>query len=165
MCLKGWIFVGAIMSTKGQSLWTALPKVVSHNHWFATPIQWVLGFLSQGLKRLGREADHSSPKVPKIRKTKTIPPLPLCFCVTQETRVIWHVCEVGNVIILYFWNSIRVSKWQWRTQEYCSGGFSKLIWGQRTERKVSGCGSPYRGFLHAGVIWYQIYKFIKENFL
>jgi len=30
---------------------------------------------------------------------------------------------------------------QWRTQEFCSGGFNKFSWGQRRERGSEG-GSP-----------------------
>jgi hypothetical protein len=33
------------------------------------PIQWVLGDLSPGLKRPGREADHSSPTSAEVKKT------------------------------------------------------------------------------------------------
>jgi hypothetical protein len=33
------------------------------------PIQWAPGDFSSGLKRLGREADHSSPPSDKVKKT------------------------------------------------------------------------------------------------
>jgi hypothetical protein len=43
------------------------------------PIQWVLGVLSQGIKWLGREADHSPPFHAKIKNGGVIPPLPHVF--------------------------------------------------------------------------------------
>jgi hypothetical protein len=33
-----------------------------------TPIQWVLGALSPGVKRPGREVDHSSPTSAEVKK-------------------------------------------------------------------------------------------------
>jgi hypothetical protein len=39
-------------------------------------IQWVPGDLSLGIKRQGREADHSPPSNTKVKKGETIPPLP-----------------------------------------------------------------------------------------
>jgi hypothetical protein len=40
------------------------------------PIQWVPGTLSQGVKRLGREADHSPPAIAEVKKAGAIPLLP-----------------------------------------------------------------------------------------
>jgi hypothetical protein len=37
------------------------------------PIQWVTGALSQGVKRLAREADHSPPASARSRKLGSIP--------------------------------------------------------------------------------------------
>jgi hypothetical protein len=39
------------------------------------PIQWVLGALSPGLKRLGHEAEHSPPSSVMIKKGGAMPPL------------------------------------------------------------------------------------------
>jgi hypothetical protein len=39
------------------------------------PIQWVLGALSLGVKRPGREADHSPPNSAEVKKTWSIQPL------------------------------------------------------------------------------------------
>jgi hypothetical protein len=41
-----------------------------------SPSQWVLGALSPGLKRQGREADHSSPSSAEVRSDGSIPSLP-----------------------------------------------------------------------------------------
>jgi hypothetical protein len=41
-----------------------------------TPIQWVPGAVSLGVKRPEREADHSPPSTAKIKKSGPIPPLP-----------------------------------------------------------------------------------------
>jgi hypothetical protein len=43
------------------------------------PIQWVLRALYPGLKRPGREADHSPPCSAKVRNTGAIPPLSICL--------------------------------------------------------------------------------------
>jgi hypothetical protein len=40
------------------------------------PIQWVLGTLSQGVKRQGREADHAPPCSAEVMKGGAIPPVP-----------------------------------------------------------------------------------------
>jgi hypothetical protein len=37
-------------------------------------IQWLLGALSQGIKRPGREADHSPPSTAEVKNGGTIPP-------------------------------------------------------------------------------------------
>jgi hypothetical protein len=39
------------------------------------PIQWVPGGLSVGVKRLGREADHSHPSSAEVKNGGAIPPL------------------------------------------------------------------------------------------
>jgi hypothetical protein len=39
-------------------------------------IQWVLGALSLGVKRPGREAEHSPPSSAEVKKRGDIPPLP-----------------------------------------------------------------------------------------
>ena len=50
--------------------------------------------------------------------TKSIPVLsPLPKCHAQRHGYIWHVWEVGDVIVLQFWNSIVVGKWQWVSLE------------------------------------------------
>jgi hypothetical protein len=41
-----------------------------------TPIQWVPWAFLQGVKRPGREADHSSPSSAEIKNFGAIPPLP-----------------------------------------------------------------------------------------
>jgi hypothetical protein len=41
------------------------------------PIQWVLGALSSGVKRLGREPNHSPPSSAEVKNGGAIPPLPL----------------------------------------------------------------------------------------
>jgi hypothetical protein len=43
------------------------------------PIQWVPGDLSPGVKRLGREADHSPPPSSEVKNGRSIPPLPICL--------------------------------------------------------------------------------------
>jgi hypothetical protein len=40
------------------------------------PIQWIPGALSLGVKRPGREADHSPPSSAEIKNGVAIPPLP-----------------------------------------------------------------------------------------
>jgi hypothetical protein len=40
------------------------------------PIQWVPGVLSLGVKRLGREADHSPPSSAEVKNCGAVPPLP-----------------------------------------------------------------------------------------
>jgi hypothetical protein len=40
------------------------------------PIQWVLGDRLPGVKRPGREADHSPPSSAEVRNGGAIPPLP-----------------------------------------------------------------------------------------
>jgi hypothetical protein len=40
------------------------------------PIEWVPGPLSPGLKRQGREADHSPPSSDEVKNGGAIPPLP-----------------------------------------------------------------------------------------
>jgi hypothetical protein len=40
------------------------------------PVQWIPGALSPGVKRQGREADHSPPIKPRLRKRGSIHPLP-----------------------------------------------------------------------------------------
>jgi hypothetical protein len=40
------------------------------------PIQWVPGALFLGVKRLGREADHSPPSNAEVKNGEAIPPLP-----------------------------------------------------------------------------------------
>jgi hypothetical protein len=41
-----------------------------------SPIQWVTGSLSLGVKLPGRETDHSPPSIAKVRMRGAIPPLP-----------------------------------------------------------------------------------------
>jgi hypothetical protein len=41
------------------------------------PIQWVPGALSPAVKRPGRQADHSPPASAEIKKSGSIPPLPI----------------------------------------------------------------------------------------
>jgi hypothetical protein len=43
------------------------------------PIQWVPGAFSPGVKRQGREADHSPPSSAEVKKDGAIPPLPICL--------------------------------------------------------------------------------------
>jgi hypothetical protein len=43
------------------------------------PIQWVLGTLSPGVKRPGRQADHSPPSSAKVKNGGATPPLPHVF--------------------------------------------------------------------------------------
>jgi hypothetical protein len=43
------------------------------------PIKWVPGTTFQGLKRPGREADHSPPSSVEAKNGGAIPPLPICF--------------------------------------------------------------------------------------
>jgi hypothetical protein len=45
------------------------------SHMFGSQIRWVPGALSQGLKQLGYEADHSPPSSAKVRNDGAIPPL------------------------------------------------------------------------------------------
>jgi hypothetical protein len=40
------------------------------------PIEWVTGALSPGIKRKGREADHSPPTTADVKKNEFIYPLP-----------------------------------------------------------------------------------------
>jgi hypothetical protein len=40
------------------------------------PTKWVLEALSPGVKRLGREADHSPPSSAEVKNGIAIPPLP-----------------------------------------------------------------------------------------
>jgi hypothetical protein len=40
------------------------------------PIVWVAGALSPGVKRQGRETDHSPPSTATVKKGGAIPPLP-----------------------------------------------------------------------------------------
>jgi hypothetical protein len=40
------------------------------------PMQWVRGALSPGVKRPGREADHSPPSSAEVKNGGAIPPLP-----------------------------------------------------------------------------------------
>jgi hypothetical protein len=40
------------------------------------PIQWVPGVLSPGVKRQGREADHSPQTSAEVKNGEAIPPLP-----------------------------------------------------------------------------------------
>jgi hypothetical protein len=42
-------------------------------------LQWVLGTISPGVKRPGREADHSLPSSAKVKNGGAIPPLPPCL--------------------------------------------------------------------------------------
>jgi hypothetical protein len=41
------------------------------------PIQWVLGALSPGVKRPGREADHSPPSSAEVKNGGAVNPLPI----------------------------------------------------------------------------------------
>jgi hypothetical protein len=43
------------------------------------PIQWVPGTLSPGVKRQGREADHSPPSSAEVKNDGATPPLPHVF--------------------------------------------------------------------------------------
>jgi hypothetical protein len=40
------------------------------------PVQWVPGTISPGIKRAGREADHSPPSSAEDKNGRSIPPLP-----------------------------------------------------------------------------------------
>jgi hypothetical protein len=40
------------------------------------PVKWVLRAASPGVKRLGREADHSPPSSAEVKNGGAIPPLP-----------------------------------------------------------------------------------------
>jgi hypothetical protein len=40
------------------------------------PIQWALGVISQGLKRLGLEANHSPPSTAEVKNGAAVPHLP-----------------------------------------------------------------------------------------
>jgi hypothetical protein len=44
-----------------------------------SPIQWVPGALSPGVKQWGHEANHSPPSSAEVKKDGAIPPLPLCL--------------------------------------------------------------------------------------
>jgi hypothetical protein len=39
------------------------------------PVQWVAGVLFPGVKRLGRDADHSTPSNAEVKNGGAIPPL------------------------------------------------------------------------------------------
>jgi hypothetical protein len=56
---------------------TASRPVLGPTH---SPIQWVPGALSPGVKRPGHEADHSPNLVPKLRMRGAIHPLPKYIC-------------------------------------------------------------------------------------
>jgi hypothetical protein len=43
------------------------------------PIYWVQGAISQGVKRPGRQADHSPPSSAEVKNGGAIPPLPPCL--------------------------------------------------------------------------------------
>jgi hypothetical protein len=46
------------------------------DHILHSSIQWVLGALSLGVERPGREADHSPPSSVEVKMRSAIPPLP-----------------------------------------------------------------------------------------
>jgi hypothetical protein len=39
------------------------------------PIQWVSGALSQGVKRQGRQSDHSPPSIARVKNGGALPPI------------------------------------------------------------------------------------------
>jgi hypothetical protein len=39
------------------------------------PVQWVLGTVSMGVKRQGREADHSPPSSVEVKNDGAVPPI------------------------------------------------------------------------------------------
>jgi hypothetical protein len=76
------------------------------------PIQRVLGALSLGVKRPGREADHSPPSVEEVKElSRTIPPLP------QYVFMAWcSVKEQGQLYLFTFYLYLslgnQLSYWQ-----------------------------------------------------
>jgi hypothetical protein len=49
------------------------------------PIQWIAGSLSPGVKRQGREADHSPSSCAEVKSGGAIPPLPhMSSCHSME---------------------------------------------------------------------------------
>jgi hypothetical protein len=61
------------------------------------PIQWVAGALSLGVKRPGREANHSPHLVPRSRKRGTIPPLP------QYAFMVWCLVKHRDNFTFYLY--------------------------------------------------------------
>jgi hypothetical protein len=62
-----------------------------------SPVQWVLGALSLGVKRLGHEGDHSPPSSVEINRGGALPPLPHIFS--------WHsalLIKHSNSFTFYF---------------------------------------------------------------
>jgi hypothetical protein len=77
------------------------------------PIQWVPGFLSPGVKRLLREADHLPPPIAEVNEWSYNCTLPYgCMeCNWVEHRILFHDMVPGlaqEQIYLYFytWNSV-----------------------------------------------------------
>jgi hypothetical protein len=60
------------------------------------PIQWVLGALSLGVKRPGREADHSPLSSAEIKNAWSYTPLP------QYTFMAWCFVKARGQLYLYF---------------------------------------------------------------
>jgi len=60
---------------------------------YQPPIQWVPVALSLGVKRLGREADHSPPSSAEVKNAWAIPPLPqyaiMAWCRVKAQRQLY----------------------------------------------------------------------------
>jgi hypothetical protein len=59
------------------------------------PVQWASGSLSLGLKRPGREADHSPPSVAEVNKRGAVHPLP------QYVFMAWCSVKAKGQLYLY----------------------------------------------------------------
>jgi hypothetical protein len=75
------------------------------------PIQWVPGVLSMGLKRSGREADHSPPSSAEVKEW-----VELYLYLPQFAFMAW--CSVKAQGQLYF-ILISISSWNCEVQDQC----------------------------------------------
>jgi hypothetical protein len=109
------------------------------------PSHWVLGALSPGVKRLGRESNHYSPCNAKVKNGGAIPPLPHTYS--------WCGAYLSTGTALPLSPEI---------QDFCLESFSTLwvldVASQGSLKRVSGATSGVqlsearRGLLHFGLV-------------
>jgi hypothetical protein len=66
------------------------------------PIQWLRGTIPSGVKRQGREADHSPPAITKVKKTSTPPDVFIVGWFIPIAPTLEHRTSVKRFVSLQF---------------------------------------------------------------
>jgi hypothetical protein len=76
-----------------------------------SPIQWVVGAVSPGVKWQGREADHSPPTSAKVKKTTCYYSLQITITHRLASRATFFTALLGNIFQqwMFFYSHARIN--------------------------------------------------------